>query len=194
MARPWAKGVTSSSQNASPHPPVVFTIHQKTSLVIHCSLPVQTRRNKWPHFVLYTTVFLRHGLHYHPRKTKQQHKNCKHTFANEDVTLDVDDVVFSETVHGNLGFGVAFIVVDERRGNLLLRAPAAKHEKSRRFLVIWPFSHHPSSPSHSSTHTGPSLNSLLPPQSNTNANNLPASIAKHHRASATGNLDQFLLC
>ena len=46
-----------------------------------------------------------------------------YTFANEDVTLNVDDVVLGETVHGNLSFSVTFVIVNEIRGYFLLRAP-----------------------------------------------------------------------
>ena len=46
------------------------------------------------------------------------------TFANEDVALDVDDIVISEAVHGDLGLGVALgIHRHELAGDFLLRTP-----------------------------------------------------------------------
>lgn len=53
------------------------------------------------------------------------------TFADEDVALNVDDVVLGKTVHGDLCFGVTFVVVDEIRGYLLLRAPADLHGQQK---------------------------------------------------------------
>ena len=47
------------------------------------------------------------------------------TFANEDVALDVDDIVISEAVHGDLGLSVALgIHRRELAGDFLLRTPA----------------------------------------------------------------------
>lgn len=59
------------------------------------------------------------------------------TFTDEDVALNVDDVVLGETVHGDLCFGVTFVVVDEIRGYLLLRAPADLHVQMRTMRRIY---------------------------------------------------------
>lgn len=45
-------------------------------------------------------------------------------FANEDVALNVDDIVFGETVHRDFSLGVTFVVIDEICGDLLLWAPS----------------------------------------------------------------------
>lgn len=59
------------------------------------------------------------------------------TFADEDVALDVDNVVFRKTVHGDLGFGVSFVrVVNEDRGDLLFRAPKSQIYFFKRFFFI----------------------------------------------------------
>lgn len=51
---------------------------------------------------------------------------CVRTFANEDVALNVDDIVFGETVHRDFSLGVTFVVIDEICGDLLLWAPNEK--------------------------------------------------------------------
>ncbi len=119
-----------------------------------------------------------------------------YTFTDEDVTLNVDDIVFSETVHGNLGFGVALIVVDKSRGNLFLRAPASEtrwwflvtgtepKKKKLEDLVTWPFNHPSSFLQH--TQVPSLLNSLLPPKSNTNVNH-PSKQRIHARKIVLGN-------
>lgn len=65
----------------------------------------------WPSFLLSFIVV-------------NQRRACVRTFADEDVALNVDDVVLGEAVHGDLRLGVTFVVMDEIRGYLLLRAPA----------------------------------------------------------------------
>lgn len=69
----------------------------------------------------------------------------RRTFTDEDVALDVDDVILGETVHGDLGFGVTFVVVNERRGDFLLgtsRKIGKMGERSDVLLVQRVIHHH----------------------------------------------------
>jgi len=50
------------------------------------------------------------------------------TFTNKDIALDVNDVVFSESVHGDFGFSVTFTILNECCGNLFLRTTKQQHK------------------------------------------------------------------
>ncbi len=155
MARPWANGVMSSSQNASPHPPVLWstkqTNKQKDSLVYSIderkwkngragtsvTFPLCLfRRSIWPSFLRSSRSYFI-VVNHTERNPPGDELIYVRTFADEDVALNVDDVVLGKTVHGDLCFGVTFVIVDEIRGYLLLRAPVDLHVQMRTMRRIY---------------------------------------------------------
>ena len=60
------------------------------------------------------------------------------TFADENVTLDIDNVVLGESVHGNFRLCVTFAVCYERCRYLLLRASTKKKYNRFKFNSIQP--------------------------------------------------------